>query len=80
MGQMTDAQLETQHFQWFCDWYIDYVKHMSNKIFTKSQICFSFLLLNLINLDSMFLFIMLAGRSFGRLTEDGNGGETDHAF
>ena len=31
MEGMTDAQLETQHPQWFCAWYCDYVRHMSNK-------------------------------------------------
>jgi hypothetical protein len=46
MERMTDAQLEAQLSQQFCDWYCDYVRHMSNKKFTKSQICLSFLFLN----------------------------------
>jgi hypothetical protein len=26
MGQLTDTQLETQHYQQFCNWYRDYVR------------------------------------------------------
>jgi hypothetical protein len=37
---MTDAQLETQHSQQFCDWYRDYVRHMSNK---KNEKCSNYL-------------------------------------
>ena len=83
MEEMMDALLDTQHSQQFCAWYRDYVRHMSNKKFEK---CSNYLFViptpytELFNLDSMFIFIMLAGRSFGRSTEDGNGGQISHAF
>ena len=68
MEGMTDAQLETQHSQRFCAWYRDYVRHISNK---KNKKCSNnlFVILRqktkLFNLDSMFIFIMPAGRSVG---------------
>ena len=83
MEGMTDAQLDTQHSQQFCTWYRDYVRHMSNKKFEK---CSNYLFViptpytELFNLDSVFIFIMPAGRSFGRSTKDGNGGQIGHAF
>jgi hypothetical protein len=40
MGQMTDTELETRHYQQFCNWYHDYVRQMSNTNLTEAQISF----------------------------------------
>jgi hypothetical protein len=40
MGQMTDTELETRHYQEFCNWYRDYVRQMSNTNFTEAQMSF----------------------------------------
>jgi hypothetical protein len=49
MGQMTDTQLETQHYQQFCNWYRDYVRKTIVLIIISLylEICFSLIFVNI---------------------------------